>query len=331
MLHIIKRRSVILSSIFSFIIGCTFTVSLLNLDNCNNLINGHNRTLLSNKYTKSNDILLIILILTSPVNVNRRNIIRDTWLSLFNNDTVVKHYFVIGSDNLFEDTRLRIEEEQSRYHDLMLLPNVVDNYSSLTRKILEAFLWLHNRRDNFQYMLKCDDDSFVQVDKVVSELKTRKLKSEGSLYWGFFNGRAQVKVSGKWKESDWILCDYYLPYALGGGYVLAQRLVHFIASNAEFLRLYKSEDVSVGVWLSAVNDVHRKHDPRFDTEFVSRGCSNSYLVTHKHNEEDMKKMFFSLQKTGKLCDIEHKLRKSYNYNWNVLPSKCCIRNDSSIP
>lgn len=43
---------------------------------------------------------------------------------------------------------------------------------------------------------------------------------------------------------------------------------------------YNSEDVSVGAWLAGLN-VHYVHDPRFDTEWTSRGCHNEYLVTHK--------------------------------------------------
>ncbi|KDR17902.1 Beta-1,3-galactosyltransferase 6, partial [Zootermopsis nevadensis] len=274
--------------------------------------------------------ILIILILSSPPSVHRRNVIRDTWLSLCKNNSYVQYYFVVGSAG-FKEAHSLIEEEQSVHHDLVLLPNVYDNYKSLTKKVLEAFVWLDKTIKHFQYLLKCDDDSFVQVDKVVSELQTIKLTKGNSLYWGFFNGRAQVKVNGKWKESDWILCDYYLPYALGGGYVLSQKLVHFIAVNAEFLRLYNSEDVSVGVWLSAVVNVTRQHDPRFNTEFISRGCSNTYLVTHKQDEVAMRKMFLTLKRSGRLCDAEYRSRNSYIYNWHVPPSKCCIRNDSSIP
>ena len=98
-----------------------------------------------------------------------------------------------------------------------------------------------------------------------------------------------------------------------------------------FFRLYNSEDISVGVWVAALANVNRLHDPRFDTEYVSRGCSNSYLVTHKQDEQAMRNLFSNLKQTGNLCVKEYKTRKSYIYNWNVPPSKCCIRSDSDIP
>ena len=90
----------------------------------------------------------------------------------------------------------------------------------------------------------------------------------------------------------------YLPYALGGGYVLSSDLVSFIASNSARLQLYGSEDVSVGVWLAPLARLNRVHDERFDTEFVSRGCLDSYLVTHKQSVEEIRTKQYSIVATG---------------------------------
>ena len=65
---------------------------------------------------------------------------------------------------------------------------------------------------------------------------------------GFFNGNAPVFKRGPWKETKFLLCDRYLPYAAGGGYILSHDLVAFIASNSRYLQLYDNDDVSVGVW-----------------------------------------------------------------------------------
>ena len=55
---------------------------------------------------------------------------------------------------------------------------------------------------------------------MIDELKHSNF--EQGLYWGFFDGRAPVMKKGKWAEKDYKLCDKYIPYALGGGYVLSQ-------------------------------------------------------------------------------------------------------------
>ena len=84
----------------------------------------------------------------------------------------------------------------------------------------------------------------------------------------------------------------------------------------------------MGVWLSPY-EAERRHDVRFDTEFVSRGCRNVYIVSHKQRI-DMRKKQRMLKVTGRLCEKEYQTRKSYEYNWNVEPTKCCERR-SDVP
>ncbi len=127
-----------------------------------------------------------------------------------------------------------------------------------------------------------------------------------------------------------MLCDRYIPYALGGGYVLSSDVVEFLAANANVLKVFRNEDVSVGTWLAPLR-VNRVHDVRFDTEHVSRGCSNKHLVSHKQSASDMRKKHASLASKGVLCEEESQVRNSYKYNWALPPSKCCARDDSSLP
>ncbi|XP_063231069.1 beta-1,3-galactosyltransferase 6-like [Bacillus rossius redtenbacheri] len=322
----------VLSNIFSFILGSMLTVSLLNLDSCSKCNNWHNLNKSDSVLTRVNQnsyahSLLIIIIISEPSNFKRRQVIRETWLELSNKKFEYKHFFVVGVLGVNKEIKNLVLHEQSTYGDMLVLSSLVDVYSMLTRKVLETFLWLH-QNVSFRYVLKCDDDSFVRVDDIIVDLKKN---SNDRLYWGFFNGRARVQRSGKWKETNWILCDYYLPYALGGGYVLSSSLVQYVAENAKNLSLYISEDVSMGAWLGSVEGVQRVHDPRFDTEATSRGCSNSYLVTHKHSSADMQQMAATLQSTGRLCTVEYRTRNSYIYNWSLPPSRCCSRTGTSVP
>lgn len=271
---------------------------------------------------------LVILIMSGPDNLERRDTIRKTWLSERN--AAVRPFFVIGTQDILPEQRDTLRSEMDKFDDLLLLPRLQDSYSTLTKKVLHAYADAHERYD-YDYLLKCDDDSYVLVHKVLKELDRWQNKgTKRELYWGFFNGRAQVKRSGPWKETDWILCDYYLPYALGGGYVLSYNLVKFIAGNTAILKLHNSEDVSVGLWLAPLANIERKHDVRFDTEYRSRGCSNQYIITHKQTIQNMRSMHEYFQTSGELCVKEVKNRPSYLYNWTAPPSQCCNR-QSAIP
>lgn len=269
---------------------------------------------------------LVVLVLSSPGNKDRRDAIRNTWMKFGPHDKIAK-FFAIGTRRASNSTTLEMEELVNG--DLIQLSDLEDSYQTLTSKVLSSFRWI-TQNVNFSYVLKVDDDSFARTDVIFEELEHRP--TVPPLYWGFFDGRAHVKHKGRWAEHKWILCDRYLPHARGGGYVLSASLVKHLVDSMNLLQMFNSEDISVGTWLAPL-EIERLHDPRFDTEHVSRGCSNSYIVTHK---QDVRAMFFkysNIMETGLLCghDGEFRTRQSYNYNWSVLPSQCCIRTDSSIP
>ena len=267
---------------------------------------------------------LVVLVLTSPDNKDRRDTIRETWLCDTTRDVMV--LFAIGTQGLSMSLKEALASENRTTGDLLLLPDLKDSYNSLTSKVLQSFVWL-DEHVGFKFLFKCDDDTFARMSIIIDELKHQR---KSRFQWGFFDGRASVKKSGPWAEHNWILCDHYLPHARGGGYILSADLVCFIAENSKRLMKFNSEDISVGAWLAPL-DITRQHDPRFDTEYKSRGCSNRYIVTHKQSMEQMRQKHRNLRETGQLCMEEVKLRNSYIYNWQVKPSDCCSRDDPSVP
>ncbi|CAK1548502.1 unnamed protein product [Leptosia nina] len=314
--------------------------------------------------SKFDKIEYAVLILSSPEYEAKRDAIRATWANFANNIFVengvklykwnhtwighnaqqdfIKTFFVVGSQGLNGLKLEKLRAEHARTNDLLILDNLQDNYNNLATKLIYSFQWINKNLKNLKYLIKCDDDSFLRIDLIVKDLDTyapgmdepeirkhitKKFQSSEykGLYWGYFDGRARVYLNGKWEEKDWFLCDTYLPYALGGGYVISHSIVDYIARNAEFLSHYNSEDVSMGVWTAALNGINRVHDIRFDTQWKSRGCENNMLVRHKQTPSDMFQMYRTLvhSQGQKLCKTENALRKYYFYDWNVLPSMCC--------
>ena len=192
---------------------------------------------------------LFIVILASPNGKDKRNAIRETWLSNVTTlDSPVVAKFIIGVKELPPEVMKNLEDENNLYHDILFLPELKDAYEELPSKVLQTFKWI-DQNVNSSYILKVDDDSFVRLDLIISELKSTY---STRLYWGFFRGDAHVKFAGPWSEKSWHLCDRYLPYAQGGGYVLSSDLVNFIARNADLLQKFNSEDVSVGKCLTHI-------------------------------------------------------------------------------
>ena len=164
---------------------------------------------------------------------------------------------------------------------------------------------------------------------------------------------------------NWFLSETYIPYALGGGYVLAAPLVHYVARTMPLLvrdnsevrrsrgdRSPRVQDVSMGAWLAPLH-LTRRHDVRFDTEWRVRGraCGDpthrcraaaAAMPTSSHTSRrrptcapstprcDMRRHPShtpQLLASGgaHLCTVESVVARAYEYDWSKPPSQCCIK------
>lgn len=384
---ILRRRALVLHLLtfgLAFIIGCTITLSVINVKTCPAASEHLSTTKDRNVSTSS--VLLVIVILSAPKNIDQRNAIRQTWLNLvpkvdetadnlgadslqfdqhgfLQQQTIIQqsssmdsfktrmtkaiykplkkdlnlnilHYFAIGTENLPLAESNRLVKEHAKHHDLLLLNDLSDSYENLTLKLLKTIEAVANI-ESFEYLLKADDDTYVKLDYLLEDLhafdKSMKRKQTSGantpkpeLYWGYFNGRATVKIRGQWKELNFNLCERYLPYALGGGYVISKNLVHYIAQNSRSLSRYVSEDISMGIWLSSFRNVYRKHDTRFDTAYMPRKCQNYHIVLHKRTTVDMRDTYRGFLCTFKQANDTSVHRPAeYFYDWTLSQTHCC--------
>ncbi|XP_055541415.1 beta-1,3-galactosyltransferase 6 [Wyeomyia smithii] len=376
--HLYKRNCIGMIPIFcSFVAGALLTI----------LIGGAHQNCESSEriYQPENSYFLMLLIVSAPGNVERRNVIRETYLNLrprilnesfqeeaiyvpiysdqeqlqletvkkqkellenyrqwrhrkINNIKVInfkiKALFAVGTYGLSRSERKIINEEQRVYNDVLELDDLLDSYGNLTTKILRSLSRIDEMYD-FKYLMKLDDDTYVKLDLLSEDLlsyyeKLHKIRARHTkpieLYWGYFKGASTVQQHGIWKETDFKLCDRYLPYALGGGYVLSKNLASFIGSNSKSLNAYKSEDMAVGTWLAPFGNIHRRHDVRFDTAWMPRKCQDYHLVLHKRTAHQMKEIY----QGESVCTVDDQQKanptqrpKEYFYDWTVAPSQCC--------
>jgi len=221
-----------------------------------------------------------------------------------------------------------LEDERKIYKDLLLLTDLKDSYANLSSKILLGFEWSEgNNSVEYDYMVKVDDDSYVRIEALAGALK--EMECPRLFYWGYFMGFAFPLATGKWMERAWFKCPHYLPYAMGGGYVLSRDVVALIVKFSHKLTLYRNEDVTVGSWL-APYQLKRKHDLRFNVESQSHGCNNRYIINHKDKVRDLYGKHMSLLKNRTLCSKEKEIRPAYVYNWTASPLDCC-RREKGLP
>ena len=80
-------------------------------------------------------------------------------------DMVVTVKFIIGAKNLSRWTHYEVINESELYHDIIFLDDLVDSYSNLSRKVLRSLTLAYEETD-FHFLVKLDDDSLVQVNKM---------------------------------------------------------------------------------------------------------------------------------------------------------------------
>ncbi|KAK2148401.1 hypothetical protein LSH36_500g03059 [Paralvinella palmiformis] len=122
----------------------------------------------------------------------------------------------------------------------------------------------------FQFLLKTDDDCYLNTARIINELS--QLQQDGlseRIWWGRFRHNWAVETHGKWSERDYT-APVYPKFACGAGYVISQDVVLWLASNADQLYAYQGEDVSMGIWLSAIHPYYID-DPfwQCDTDCIS--------------------------------------------------------------
>ncbi|KAI8488467.1 UDP-Gal betaGal beta 1,3-galactosyltransferase, polypeptide 6 [Branchiostoma belcheri] len=117
---------------------------------------------------KEYEAFLVVLIMTGPKYVEKRNTIRETWFTY--GDENVLQRFVIGTGALDTDAKAALEQENEENGDLLLMPDLQDSYDVLPRKLLLMYKWLNDNVD-FKYVLKGDDDTFARIDLIQEELK----------------------------------------------------------------------------------------------------------------------------------------------------------------
>lgn len=184
-----RYKSMILASVFFFYLGSGLTLSFLRVD-CADAFSAKE---LSASKSSLNRIEYAVLVLSGPDNEVKRDAIRATWMKFANNifeengeklykwnhtwteqqerPEFIKFYFVIGTHGLSKTKLMRLDMENNRSNDLLLLDSFEDYYNNLALKMLHSLIWLSSNLKNLKYLIKCDDDSFVRVDLIIKDLE----------------------------------------------------------------------------------------------------------------------------------------------------------------
>ncbi|KAH7289590.1 hypothetical protein KP509_30G010900 [Ceratopteris richardii] len=238
-------------------------------------------------------------ILSSSNHFSERMAIRKTWLQSKSIQTakVLARFFVALHASIEVD--LQLKEEADFYGDVIIVP-FLDRYELLVLKTV-AICEYALRNTSATYIMKCDDDNFVRVETVLEAVKAAG--HQKGLYMGNINLDHRPLRVGKWAVTyeEWPEGDYP-PYANGPGYIITRDIASFIVSekNNNTLRLFKMEDVSMGMWVVHFNALHQVHY-QHSWKFCQFGCINDYYTAHYQLPKQMFCMWEKLKQGKAEC------------------------------
>ncbi|KAL3513233.1 hypothetical protein ACH5RR_025950 [Cinchona calisaya] len=240
---------------------------------------------------------LFIGILSAGNHFAERMAVRKSWMQnrLIKSANVVARFFVALHPR--KEVNAELKKEAEFFGDIVVVP-YMDHYDLVVLKTV-AICEYGVRRVAANYVMKCDDDTFVRVETVLME--ANKIPENRSLYIGNINYYHKPLRNGKWAVTyeEWPE-EVYPPYANGPGYIVSADIANFIVSGFEKhkLRLFKMEDVSMGLWVEQFNS-SRRVEYVHSLKFCQFGCIEDYYTAHYQSPRQMICLWNKLQEQGK--------------------------------
>jgi len=206
---------------------------------------------------------LLITVISAPDHFEERQAIRKGWGKTALKMPKVAFIFMVGIQN---DRLSELFDESDKYED-MVITDHLDTYNNLTLKTLAAFDWMLTQCPQAEYLLKTDDDMFIQVQRLLAVIRglSKSVPSQKLIVGNVASGWVPVRNP---KSKYFITEDQYAEasypaFVTGPSYLvskLAVKILYYSALEHPFLHL---EDVFLTGIIAEKEDIPRRHAVEF--------------------------------------------------------------------
>lgn len=241
-------------------------------------------------------VFLFVGILSGRGYRHRRLAVREAWANLAQESGEAVCRFILSED----ESTPQVQKEVEQHQDVIFVKEKT-NYKSILYKtyfVLEHAVATYD----VKYILKTDDDAFINIKALIMQLKllcqTPECKSE-RVYMGKMAKESEVLLQPGHKWNNMVFHNHtglktYPNYMMGGGYIVSGDVASSLVNINRKMKLKFTpiEDATLGFWLMSMDLRHIDH-PRFYT-WAAPCCfkapvrrEGQRIVTRFQLQEDM--------------------------------------------
>ncbi|XP_078033491.1 beta-1,3-galactosyltransferase 1 isoform X1 [Augochlora pura] len=250
---------------------------------------------------------LLIVVCSAITNYNARTAIRNTWANKTILETIynstVKVAFLLGqSDN--DTLNNVIADENQQYNDI-IQERFYDTYNNLTLKSVMMLKWVTFNCKQAKYLMKTDDDMFVNIPILMKTLQSRPQSTDTLLGSLICNAKPILDPNNKWYTPKYMYSEKMYPnYLSGTGYVMSLDVALKLYQAALTMPLLHLEDVYITglcakrAKVRPVNHLGFSYIPRKLDPCILRNV----ITAHKVNSFNMYVIWNKLHDTNLSCN-----------------------------
>ncbi|KAM5171486.1 beta-1,3-galactosyltransferase 5-like [Mantella aurantiaca] len=263
-------------------------------------------------YCRTPDPLIVLAVKSHPAYPERRTALRYTWAQ----ERRILGYrflpvFLLANSGRRQEME-SLAEEASFFGDIVLW-DFMESHHNLSLKERCFLEWLHHHCPEAKYILKGDDDEFVNPHSLASYISTSVRRFPRQVH-GFCQTRAPVERIGKYRVPASVFpYDFYPPFVSGGGFLFSAEVVPSLLEASTTIPVFPLDDVYFGLLALAAN-VSFHHELRFRTFGItsSKACRfQDVLVVHGLPRYLLVKVWNALPYTS-ACSPSNKEKQEYD-------------------
>ncbi|XP_036357251.1 beta-1,3-galactosyltransferase 1-like [Octopus sinensis] len=249
----------------------------------------------------SDSVQILVAVCSAPINILRRNTIRETWGQYARNNSNFKMVFFEGvthSPGVQDD----IHEESVKYGDIVQ-ENYIDHYENLSLKSIAYLRWVSSSCRKVKFVLKTDDDMYINLpllEKTLMNMKRSRFIM-GLLF--------QHVVPIRHNSSKWYtpISKYqkneFPDYMSGTAYLISGDIVPELYAESFNEKLFWLEDVYItGMLANRVNATRINSNMFTIHNQQYTGCAYRNIISGHHvTPKNMKIIYQQLKDVNLVC------------------------------